>query len=149
MIILSNAQHIVTTFRKSKLQLQILRKHQEKIYGKHKVFCMSVITRWGTQAGLMESVIENKRALKEYIKEPTAEVAPDIKSVIIKSEFWVTLEDLYTLIEGISVPQKQSEATHAHVGLVQQRWNNIDKHIEDTIQLSTFKTTPLTCKKFF
>ena len=64
--ILSQAQSIVKAFKKSPLQYARLRNFQIAVYSKQEALCLSVITRWGTQFGLMNSVYKNMEALRRY-----------------------------------------------------------------------------------
>ena len=65
--IIEKAQSIVKAFKKSPLQLAHLCNLQEEIYGCRKSLCLSVITRWGTQYRLVESVLNSKDALRRYL----------------------------------------------------------------------------------
>jgi len=67
---LQKAQKIVKAFRHSLLQYARLREFQLQ-YGdkRHKSLILSVITRWGTQFRLIQSVINSKDALKRYAHE--------------------------------------------------------------------------------
>ena len=64
--ILEKGQKIVKAFKKSPLQLARLRVLQQEIYGQHRSLCLSVITRWGIQYRLIESVLNSKDALRRY-----------------------------------------------------------------------------------
>jgi hypothetical protein len=57
--IIAKAQMIVSTFHRAPKQYAILRSKQEK----PTAFVLSVITRWGSQYGLVLSVLKNKQAL--------------------------------------------------------------------------------------
>ena len=56
-IILSKAQTIVSAFHKSPLHHALLREEQLDIYKKHYALILSVITHWGTQYRLVNSVL--------------------------------------------------------------------------------------------
>lgn len=85
--LLEQAQTIALFFRKAKLQYAILREHQMKIWGNYKAFILSVITRWGTQAGLISSILSNKDALTSYMDDSRIELAPDVKKIIQNTTF--------------------------------------------------------------
>jgi len=100
--LLEKDQTITLFFRRPKLQYAILRKHQHHHFGRSKASVLAVTTLWGTQAGLIGSVLDNKRPLISYPNEENAEPAPDVKSIIGQTAFWACLDDLYTLLGGIS-----------------------------------------------
>lgn len=56
---IGSAQHVASAFKNSPLQYAILREHQFRAYGKYIAFIQTVITRWGTQAGLIRSILAN------------------------------------------------------------------------------------------
>lgn len=71
--LVKNAQIIVAGFAHSRLQLGILREHQQSLYhGKIMALILSVITRWGTQYGLFKSLLRSKDALRAYAADPRA-----------------------------------------------------------------------------
>jgi hypothetical protein len=63
--ILEKAADVVSFFRRAKKQMAILREHQTV----PSTFVLSVITRWGTQQGMMASVKRNKDSLRRYIAD--------------------------------------------------------------------------------
>ena len=141
--LLEKAQTIAQFFRRAKLQYAILRKHQHTHFGRSKAFVLAVSTQWGTQAGLIGSVLDNKRPLISYLNDENAEPAPDVKSIIRQTPFWACLDDLYTLLGGISERQKMSESTHAHIGQVHQCWIEVHEHIRvTTMEVGTFQLKP-------
>lgn len=56
---IGSAQHVASAFKNSPLQYAILREHEFRAYGKYIAFIQTVITRWGTQAGLIRSILAN------------------------------------------------------------------------------------------
>lgn len=69
--LVKNAQVVVAGFAHSRLQLGILREHQQALYqGKIMALILSVITRWGTQYGLFRSLLRSKDALRAYAADP-------------------------------------------------------------------------------
>src|SRR5437762_6030356 len=72
-VLLDKAQSIVTAFKNSPLQYAHLREYQIAIYNRKLALCLSIITCWGTQYRLIDSVRKNKDALKEYMFRHEAE----------------------------------------------------------------------------
>jgi hypothetical protein len=125
------AEHIVASFKHAPLQYAILKRHQLQNYGKRKQFVLSVASRWGTQAGMVDSVLQNKAALQAYCHDPDTRMKADNVASIQSSRFWFSLEELSELIAPIQTKQKASEADGAHVGYVVERWNEIEGHLMD------------------
>ena len=67
--VIKQAQILVKAFRKAHLQYARLRENQLHFYGRHQSLILSVITRWGTQFRLIQSVLRSKDALKRYASE--------------------------------------------------------------------------------
>ena len=62
--IIDKAQVIASFFRGSPHQFFLLREIQKDMYrGKHYSFTLSVVTQWGTQYGLLKSILQVKDAL--------------------------------------------------------------------------------------
>ena len=60
-----SAQNVVTHCNKSPKQLTLLREKMCNAYnGKKQAFILSVLTRWGTQVNMIESVSRNRQALQ-------------------------------------------------------------------------------------
>jgi hypothetical protein len=136
--ILEKATDVVSFFCRAKKQMVILREHQSV----PDAFVLSVITRWGTQQGVVASVQRNKDALRQYIADDRAECSAEIEAIITDTTFWASLHDLDVLICGISYPQKISESSRESGGVhhVHERWSKIGTHIENTVgNLSTFR----------
>jgi hypothetical protein len=125
------AEHIVAAFKHAPLQYAILKQHQLHHYGKRKCFVLSVASRWGTQAGMVDSVLQNKAALQAYCHDPDAHMKAEIVASIQNSRFWFSLAELSELLAPIHIRQKTSEADAAHIGDVYARWNEIEGHLRD------------------
>ena len=70
------SQAIVKDFKNSPLQYSHLKVIQLQQYGELHALCLSVITRWGTQFRLFQSLLRNKEALRQFVYEK------DRKSVV-------------------------------------------------------------------
>lgn len=126
--ILDRAQAIVKAFRNAPLQYSRLRTYQLLKYGERRALCLSVITRWGTQFQLVESVINNKAALREYLNH-FDEVPVEIRESIRSNEFWIRLDMLKEVLEPIDDAIKMSESDKSHLGYVISRWASIRTHL--------------------
>jgi hypothetical protein len=130
-----DAEAIATAFRNSPLQYAILRRHQEACYeGRRKAFVIAVATRWGTQAGLVDSDLGNKDALMSYVDDPVAGIRQSVVYIIRRPHFWFALSELSYVLAPIHVEQKLSEGTEADVGLVWERWDKLEAHIRSCTQ---------------
>jgi hypothetical protein len=77
-----SAEQIASAFKNAPLQLAILRRHQHTCYGKHRAFVLAVATHWGTQAGLVHSVANNKDALLCYLEDPTINMRSQVLEIL-------------------------------------------------------------------
>lgn len=142
--ILDNAQKIAKAFKKSPLQLARLRDFQNDIYGEHKSLCLSVITRWGTQYRLIESVLNSKDALRRYATSFTGQLPYGAANSIDDQDqlFWPALERLRELLHPIDEAVRMSESDKSHLGTVLQRWETMNQHLTSSIRyypdLATF-----------
>jgi hypothetical protein len=127
---LKEAQSIAKAFKKAPLQHARLHEYQIQTYGKAIAFVLSVLTRWGTQCGLVNSVLKNKEALRLFAKDFTQkDLAYDAHKYISDSGFWEKLSLLHELLKPLDEAITMSESNKAHLGMVIGRWNNILKHL--------------------
>ena len=137
--IITNAQKIATHFKKSKLQLAILREHQQELYGRHYGFCLAVITRWGTQERLISSIYKSKEALRAFVQDARIRdtVSGFLSNILLDHTFWSRLEEFRPCLACISKPQQQSEKDSAHIGQVRARWRTITANLQHILAAST------------
>ena len=57
--VLSRVQQVVRAFRAAHKEYNLLREFQMDVYGKKIALILHCITRWGTQVGMLESVLKN------------------------------------------------------------------------------------------
>jgi len=92
-LLLDQAQAVVKAFHKSRLQLARLREHQITLYSKKQALCIAVITRWGTQYRLINSVLKNKDALRRYaIEQKSRDLPFNSHDCISSAAFWRDFE---------------------------------------------------------
>lgn len=84
------AQRIARGFHKAKKQYAILREIQIDIYNKEQALILSVITRWGTQYHLCQSIHKNKDALQRWAIRKDTEIGK--KNNLVKESI---LDDLF------------------------------------------------------
>src|SRR5579859_7209587 len=106
--ILKKAQIIVTAFRHSLLQYARLREYQRYYNKQPQSLILSIITRWGTQFRLVQSVINNKDALKRYAHEyeklpPKKRIKQEVIYIIKDQDnmFWFALESMRELLQPL------------------------------------------------
>jgi len=133
---LHKAQTIVKAFRCSLLQYARLRKFQLH-YGdkRYKSLILSVITRWGTQFWLIQSVLNSKDALKRYAHDfgdlaPKKRVNQASIDILRDPQFWRSLEPLRELLLPLDESLRMSESGSSHLGHVLRRWMSIAEHLE-------------------
>ena len=123
------ASSVTTAFRRAPLQYEILREKQLLHYGKHQALLASVITRWGSQVTMANSVLRNKQALKDYAVDDRAKTDKAVVATILDKAFWEDLEDLVEVLRPIDEVLAQSEGQNSHLGLVTARWLSIEARI--------------------
>lgn len=121
---------IVKAFKNSPLQLSHLRAIQVQRYGKPRALCLSVITRWGTQFRLFQSLLRNKEALQQftYIHNDVV-LSQNAEQLINSTIFWAEIESMVELLEPIDTLLRMSESNDAHLGMVVSRWKSILGHL--------------------
>ena len=63
---------------------------------------MCVLTRWGSQADIINSVLHNKEALKLWAIDPRAALKSKVAMEAIRDPgFWTNLENLAMIIKPI------------------------------------------------
>jgi hypothetical protein len=104
-------------------------------YQKHYALVLSVITRWGTQFRLVNSLLRSKQALRNYIDNHESKGLPyNAYEYISDRDFWSDLEILRELLEPIDTQLKMSESSNGHLGLVLGRWIKILKHLKRRVK---------------
>lgn len=117
---------IAKGFRKAKKQYAILRTKQQETYKQFRALALCVITRWGSQWGMICSVLNNEEALRLWVADPRAEIKNGrVKQYILDPLFWDSLKKLALLIKPLHEAQKMSESNKATLGDVVPRWNDL------------------------
>jgi len=108
---LEQAQAVVKAFKNAPLQLSFLREYQVQHYQQPVALILSVITRWGTQYRLVNSLIKTKDALQYYaVKHAKEELAFNAHKFLVDSTFWSKLDALRALLKPIDDAIKASES---------------------------------------
>src|SRR5579859_2016235 len=133
--VLQQAQLVAKSFRKALLQFARLWDIQTQFYHRHQILILSVITRWGTQFRLVQSVLKSKDALKRYASDygdlpESQRIKQSALDVIRSREFWVQLESIRELLQPLDEHLKMSESGKSHLGQVLLRWMGILEHLE-------------------
>jgi hypothetical protein len=69
-------------------------------------FVLSSIVRWGTQYGLVQSVLKNKQALFAWVADERAQIGKKkgintLRSTILDTDFWKALSKLAYILQPI------------------------------------------------
>jgi hypothetical protein len=134
--IANDTAFLISTFKSSKLQLARLRSEMLQHAGKHRAFIVPVMTRWGTHAAAVKSVLDNEFALlaftrrEDVISDTRLAGATGLRlqktlTIIANVEYWTYLRRLHLLLTPISEVQDLSEADRSHVGFVIAGWYKI------------------------
>jgi hypothetical protein len=143
----SQAQSIAHAFRAAPLQYARLREHQQIKYKRHYALILAVITRWGTQYRLIDSILRSKDALRAYALEPIrlpGDLKENAMTAIKDASFWSNMDLLKDIIEPIDTQIRMAESTKAHLGTVMKRWNAVEDvlkaHTSQLPELEEFRT---------
>ena len=134
------AQQIAIFFYIAKKQLAILREKQIKQNGGTYSLTLSVITRWGTQYCFLHSLSQSKEALQHHSVQNDLDVSGgaegrnisnyhQVPRNIADHRFWDDIEHLVKILKKLHECQVMSESNHTHLGLIVQRWNDIENHL--------------------
>jgi hypothetical protein len=110
------ATAVVNRLRNSRKQYAFLKEEQRKLYGKEKALLGTVITRWGLQVAMLESIMNTKEALREFIDRSDVEFQQ--KTNLQLSSFWFSIQELIDPPKPIHKAQKISEDNKANMSYV-------------------------------
>jgi hypothetical protein len=126
--VFKNAQLIVSHFNTAPLQLAILRHIQLQEYKEERALLRSIITRWGSQYLMLQSLNNNEKALTQYVRDNPCK--DEIKGILRSMDFWDDISQLLHILKPIHENIKASEAVISHAGYVLQRWFDAMRHLE-------------------
>jgi hAT family C-terminal dimerisation region len=142
--IFTQAQEIVQGFSYSPKQLGILRQYMKNSLGGIKSFALSVITRWGSQVRMLQSLQRVKLALKIYYTLLPTDAGQSIRkhqSLINNQNWWDNITNLLKILNPIDEAIKMSESDKANLHYVVSRWKKLWKHLDQhkTISAEAFE----------
>lgn len=131
------AGRVIQFFNDSGKRYETLRVHQLQLNGRHSALASSVITRWGTQYRMLKSLQVNYLALQAFVEASNYEVSSKewLRPTIRDSNFWQTISLVLRLISPIHEAQIMSESDHSSLMKVKQRWDDIQSHLQATLDL--------------
>ena len=131
-IVFKDANTVVSFFRSANRQLAIFRRHMKDVYGHHRALTLSVLTRWGTQFLLINSITRSQEALGRWAIDPSIDRNAGYKviEIIQRPEFWADLNHPKTIFEPAHQAQVMSKSLDSHLGLVYTRWTMIKSHLD-------------------
>jgi hypothetical protein len=131
--IFTQAQEIVQAFSHSPKQLGILRQYMINSLGGIKSFALSVMTRWGSQVRMLQSLQRAKLALKVYYTLLPVDAGKSIRkhqSLIHNENWWESITNLLKILDPINEAIKMSESDKANLHYVIPRWKRLWKHLD-------------------
>src|SRR6266850_3141713 len=109
-------------------------------YGKEMSLLGAVITRWGSQYTMMESIKRSESALSRLALRADVELPNLIREIIQDDDFWVNLGKLMSLLKLIHEAIQMSESTRSDLSKVLKRWTSINTHLVDCERFKPFET---------
>lgn len=125
----SSAQNIVTHFNHSPKQLAMLREKMRNAYGKTRAFILSVLTRWGTQVNMIDSVSSNRQALQDLCQDTNCDMSATLKTLLWDPTFWKDILLINNILKPIHDIQYTSEKDGYHLHNVIRGWKQIRTHL--------------------
>jgi hypothetical protein len=118
------ASVIVTSLRNSPLLLSHFRRIQQATAMPACQLVQSVITRWGTQARMLESLVESRQSLIKFEAELSHQHQHQHQQFRALSNpcFWADLKGILSVLGPISTIQTASESDSHHVPYVLANW---------------------------
>jgi hypothetical protein len=136
--VFKKAQSIVTHFNHSPLQLSILREIQMEEYGQEKSLLAAVITRWGSQYTMMQSIKRSEAALSKLATRNDIALSDTLRMTLQDDIFWSHLGKLLSLFKPINEAIRMSESTASDISKVMNRWLSINRHLIDCQRVKPF-----------
>ena len=130
--VLSRVQQVVRAFRAAHKEYNLLREFQMDAYGKKIALILHCITRWGTQVGILESVLKNQQALQCYAQQATPQIDKNKKNkdthilpILRDLPFWQDVATVSRILTPIHQIQYVSEADNYPLYRVLDNWMEI------------------------
>lgn len=123
-----DASAVVSTIRNSPKMLSEFRRIQKTMGIPGRQLVQSVITRWGTQTKMLESLLENQQSLTafELLMSASATAAQQTTfSTLHRPGFWTLLNKMVGFLKPISSIQTSSESDAYHAFNVITNWAEI------------------------
>jgi hypothetical protein len=136
------ALNIVNSLRNATKQYKYLQVEQVKEYGYKKALISTGKTRWGTQVGMLKSLYNSFQALRKFAINPLVEF--EYTNMLLDIEFWGKITELLELLHPINEKQKMSEDNRATLATVAQDWAEIQYHLEQKANSTSFYAGDIT-----
>ncbi|KAE8549030.1 hypothetical protein EYB25_007545 [Talaromyces marneffei] len=128
-VVFKKCQSRISHFNHSPLQLSILRAIQMEEYGEEKSLLSAIITRWGSQYTMLQSIKRSEAALSKLARREDIDLGATLKAVLEDDLFWIYLGRLIQIIKPLHEAIKMSESVKSDMSKVLQRWLNINRHL--------------------
>lgn len=136
--VIRRAQLIVRSFRAAHKEYNVLRDLQMTAYGEHqhRSLILHCITRWGTQVGMLGSVLKNEQVLQNYARQGRPKIdqgrkkdAKQVLPVLRDPGFWKDCDTVHQVLAPIHEVQYLSEADNYALHKVVATWMKIRVHL--------------------
>ena len=130
--IMKQAQQIVRSFRAAHKEYSLLRNFQMEILGKKVALILHCITRWGSQVGMLNSVLANQRVLELYSQQAHPQIDANKKNkethvlpILQDLGFWQDAARIQRILKPIHEIQYLSESDNYPLYRVLDNWMQI------------------------
>lgn len=121
------AQLIVRYFRTAHKEYNVLRDLQMAAYGEHQSSILRCITRWGTQVGMLGSVLKNEQVLQNYARQGRPKIDQEEKKmqsmyilpVLRDPGFWKDCDTVHRALAPIQELQYLRQITMLFIKLLE------------------------------
>lgn len=129
---MKKAQRIVRSFRAAHKEYSLLRDFQIEMLGKPVALILHCITRWGSQMGMLNSVLANQRVLERYSQQAHPQIDTNKKKrqthvlpILQDPIFWQDAARIQRILKPIHEIQYLSEADNYPLYRVLDNWMQI------------------------
>jgi hypothetical protein len=108
-------------------------------YGQERSLFGAIVTRWGSQYTMMQSIKRSEAALSKLASRRNIELSDTLRAILQDDLFWSHLGKLISLFKPIDEAIRMSESTKSDVSKVSQRWLSINRHLVDCQRFKPFE----------
>jgi hypothetical protein len=99
----------------------------------------AVITRWGSQYTMLESIKRSETALTSLAERSDIKIDAEVRATLRDDDFWIHLGKLILLLKPIDEAIRKSEAVGSDLSKVLKRWKSLQSHLVSSERFKPFE----------